>query len=300
VAHQILHAALWALVRVQHGVVTRGQLLKLGYSAEAIKHRIAIGRLHVVYRGVYAVGRPELSREGRWMAAVLACGLHAVLSHLSAAALWQIGSYEDGRIDVALPAAAVRRRSGISVHRRRWPVDHLLTRHNGIPVTNPLLTLVDLASVLQGDDRLQAAVNEADKRGLIDPETLRSSLDELPAIPGVARLRTLLDRATFVLTESKLERYFLPIARAAGLPKPITQEWVNGGRVDFYWPDLGLVVETDGLTYHRTPAQQAKDRRRDQAHTAAGLTPLRFTHAQVRFEPRYVQSTLEAVAERLV
>ena len=279
--------------------MTRRQLLDLGYSADAIKHRIAIGRLHIVYRGVYAVGRPELSREGRWMAAVLACGPTAVLSHCSAGALWRVVSYDDGPIEVSVAAAAYRRRPGIAVHRRASFAHDLVVTHDGIPVTNPRLTLVDLASVLHGDDRLEAAVNEADKRGLIDPETLRASLDDLPAMAGVARLRTLLDRATFVLTESKLERYFLPIARKAGLPKPLTQEWVNGGRVDFYWPQLGLVVETDGLRYHRTPAQQAKDRRRDQGHTAAGMVALRFTHGQVRYEPDHVRATLESVVRRL-
>ena len=99
----------------------------------------------------------------------------------------------------------------------------------------------------------------------------------------------MLDRRTFRLTDSELERRFLPLARAAGLPVPLTRQRVNGFEVDFFWPDLGLVVETDGLRYHRTPAQQARDRLRDQAHTAAGLTPLRFTHAQVRFEPGHVR-----------
>ncbi len=101
------------------------------------------------------------------------------------------------------------------------------------------------------------------------------------------------------MTDSELERQFLPLARAAGLPLPLTQQPLNGFRVDFYWPDLGLVVETDGLRYHRTPSQQARDRLRDQAHAAVGLTPLRFTHAQVRFEPNHVRDTLAAVASRL-
>ena len=92
---------------------------------------------------------------------------------------------------------------------------------------------------------------------------------------------------------------FLPIATRAGLPKPDTKRRVNGFRVDFFWPQLGLVVETDGLRYHRTPAQQAKDRLRDQRHAAAGLTPLRFTHAQVAFEDRHVEGVLLQVAARL-
>ncbi len=116
---------------------------------------------------------------------------------------------------------------------------------------------------------------------------------------GVAALRETLDRRTFVLTDSELERRFLPIARGAGLPPPETQRMVNGFRVDFYWHELGLVVETDGLRYHRTPAQQAADRVRDQAHTAAGLTPLRFTHAQVRYERRHVEETLRTISQRL-
>ncbi len=121
----------------------------------------------------------------------------------------------------------------------------------------------------------------------------------MPRRPGCAVVRRLLDRRTFLLTDSELERGFARIIRRADLPPPLTQQWVNGFRVDFYWPDLGLVVETDGLRYHRTPSEQAKDRLRDQAHTAAGLTPLRFTHAQIRYEPEAVSATRRAVAERL-
>ena len=108
----------------------------------------------------------------------------------------------------------------------------------------------------------------------------------------------LLDRNTFLLTDSELERRFIPIARRAGLREPFTGAIVSGFKVDFYWPDLGLVVETDGLRYHRTPAAQARDRLRDQAHAAAGITPLRFTHAQVRYEPGRVEEILRAVARQ--
>jgi uncharacterized protein DUF559 len=108
-----------------------------------------------------------------------------------------------------------------------------------------------------------------------------------------------LEQPTFTLTDSELERCFLPITRRAGLAPPLTGRHVNGFKVDFHWPELGLIVETDGLRYHRTPAQQARDRLRDQAHAAAGLTPLRFTRAQVRFEPGHVQATLAAVVRRL-
>jgi Protein of unknown function (DUF559) len=115
----------------------------------------------------------------------------------------------------------------------------------------------------------------------------------------VGSLRSLLSDLTFRLTDSELERRFLRLAVTIGLPAPETGGWLNGFKTDFFWPELGLVVETDGLRYHRTPARQARDRRRDQAHAAAGLTSLRFTHAQVRFEPDQVREVLLAVARRL-
>ena len=285
----------WTLARRQHDVVARVQLLALGFTPAAIEHRLATGRLHALWRGVYAVGRPNVTRYGRWMAAVLACGDGAALSHRSAAALYELTTAADSVIDVSVPAGVRRRQPGIAAHRRGAAE---ITLYHRIPVTTPALPLIDLATLLQSD-RLEAAVNEADEHDLIDPESLRRTLDDHAGRPGVAALRRLIDRRTFVLTDSELERRLLPIARRAGLPKPETGRKVHGFRADFFWPDLGLVVETDGLRYHRTPAQQARDRLRDQTHAAAGLTPLRFTHAQVRFEPAHVQATLAAVARRL-
>jgi very-short-patch-repair endonuclease len=173
------------------------------------------------------------------------------------------------------------------------PRCHDAPRH---PVTTPPATLTDLATTL-GEDQLESAINEADKRNLTTPVGLRASLDDLIARPGTARLRRILDRHTFSRTDSALERALLRIVHEIGLPLPHTQARVNGYRVDFYWPDLGLIVETDGLRYHRTPAQQATDRRRDQVHSATGLTTLRFTHAQVTHESRHVGATLRAVAD---
>jgi very-short-patch-repair endonuclease len=158
--------------------------------------------------------------------------------------------------------------------------------------------LIDLTPRLDrpGVERM---INEADKYNLTNPPRLRRALDARAGEPGVARLRQILDRRTFRLTKEELERRFLPLARKAGLPVPLTGQIVNAFEVDFYWPDLGLVVETDGLRYHRTPAEQARDRLRDQAHTAAGLTQLRFTHEQVRYEPDYVARILAQTASRL-
>ena len=281
----------------QHGVITREQLLQHGLSRRAVEHRLATGRLYPIGRGVYAVGRPDLPPNGRLLAAVLSCGQDAVISHESAAALWRVRPAGLGAVDVIVSPDVRRRRPGVRLHRLHLDPDDRAKRDR-VPTTTIQRTLLDLATAV-GPKPLEAAINEADKLDLIDPETLRSALDRYTGRPGVAALRKILDRQTFALTDSELERRFLPIARRAGLPLPQTGQQLNGFKVDFYWPGLGLVVETDGLRYHRTAAQQARDRLRDQAHCAAGLTPLRFAYAQVRHEPRYVQATLAAVAKRL-
>lgn len=293
---QSLAGRVWRFARAQHGVVALFQLLELGYTMSGIKHRVVTGRLHPVRRGVYAVGRPQIPREGEWMAAVLSCGPVAVLSHVSAAALWGIRQERDRVIHVSVSRAGVRCQGDIVTHRRST-LEEDATRCSGIPVTTPIRTLLDLATHVPAW-ALEAAVNEADKLDLVDPERLRADLDQRRGQHGVRPLRALLDRNSFVLTDSELERRFVPIASCAGLGRPQTQVPLNGFKVDFYWPELNLVVETDGLRYHRTPAQQARDRIRDQAHAAAGLAHLRFTHWQVRHEPSSVQRTLEAVARR--
>jgi very-short-patch-repair endonuclease len=231
------------------------------------------------------------------MGAVLSSDPRAALSHGSAAALWGVRAEQPGRIEVSTPAASRRRQGNITAHRRSLP-DGDLTIRDGIPVTCVARTLIDIACSLSLGE-LERAVNEADRLDLIDPEALRMALDAHRGQRGVARLRELLDRRTFRLTDSELERWFLPQVRRAGLPLPVTQQRLNGFKVDFLWLDLRLVVETDGLRYHRTPAQQARDRIRDQAHLAAGFIPLRFTHWQVRHERQYVRTTLLAVVRRI-
>jgi hypothetical protein len=231
------------------------------------------------------------------MAAVLACGDGAVLSHSSAAALWRIGFEQRSVIELSLPSLSRRRRSGLRIHRRPSLQECDITTEHGIPVTTPVQTLIDLS--LRLDRRgIERAINEADKYDLVHPPELRRALDERAGERGVATLRQILDRRTFRLTKEELERRFLPLAAKVGLPVPLTGQFVNEFEVDFYWPHLGLVVETDGLRYHRTPAEQARDRLRDQAHTAAGLTQLRFTHEQVRYEPGYVARILAQTASR--
>jgi very-short-patch-repair endonuclease len=297
---QWLGARGWELAHRQHWAISRTQLLALGLSPDGIRHRLADGRLHRFrWRGVYALGRPDLSGNGAWMAALLACGPASVLSHESAAALWGVIPYRPGPIDISLPLHLTRCRPGIRAHRRSKVLAGRSVLRDRIPVTDIACTLVDLGACVPRRT-LERAVNEADKLDLIDPESLRDALDDFGPQPGVRALRELLDRGTFTLTDSELERCLLPIARRVGLGLPETGAWVNGFKVDFYWPALRLVVETDGLRYHRTPAQQERDRLRDQAHSAAGITSLRFTHGQVRFEPGHVEATLYAVAHRLM
>jgi very-short-patch-repair endonuclease len=285
-----LHSSVWTLARKQHGVVSRAQLFELGFHRQAIAHRVARGRLHPVYRGVYAVGRPELTQFGRWMAALLAVGPEAVLSHTSAAALWGIAKQKGNAIHVSVPAHLRRGSSrGITVHRRK---ELNATTHRRIPATTPADTLVDVATQTT-HDALEQAINDADKLDLLDPETLREAVDG-DRRPGAGAVRAVLDR--YARTDSPLERDFLRLARNAGLPDPETQAKFGPHRVDFFWPALNLVVEADSLRYHRTAAQQAKDRVRDQDHLVAGRRSLRFTWAQVRFDPARVEAVLRAAA----
>ena len=288
--------AFWALVEVQHGVISYRQLRDLAWSEGAIRHAVARGDLHPLHRGVYAVGRREVSPEGVWMAAVLACGHGAAISHESAAALWGfVVPPDDEPVHVSVAGGRhPDHGDAIRVHRRA-PMPPV-ARCKSVPVIEPIYALLDLAATWE-PRRLERAINEADKIDVLRFEQAVQALDGLAGRPGVRNLRAALTDHT--VTESDLESAFLKLVRRAGLAKPQAQAVVCGYRVDFFWPDLGLVVETDGLTYHRTPTQQARDRRRDQDLTAAGLTCLRFTNAQVRREASSVIATLGAVARRL-
>lgn len=224
------------------------------------------------------------------MAAVLAGGEGAALSHHSAAALWGIGKEGDG-IVVSVRRRCELRRPGIRFHGRPSLAHGDLMLRDDIPVTSPAQTLVDLATELD-PVALERAVNDADKRDLIDPEALRKDLPRFSGCPGIRPLRRLLDKLFFQLSDSDLEIYFRRIVTAASLPMPLAKQRVNMFEVDFFWPELGLVVETDGLRYHRTPSAQLRDARRDRAHVMAGMTPLRFTHYEVRYEPQRVRAAL--------
>jgi hypothetical protein len=279
-------------------VVSRGQLLGLGYTESAIEHRLRVGRLYLLTRGVYAVGRRQLTREGRWTGAVLACDPGAVLSHRSAAALWGFAKEHPDYIEVSVRRRGKHRRPGLRVRSRPSIDAEDVTFRRNIPLTQPVRTFLDLTTVA-GPKTIERAINEADKLDVIDADSLRRALDSRSGEPGVRPLRRVLDEHTFRLSDDELELLFRPIAAAAGLPTPLTKQWINEFEVDFFWPDLGLVVETDGWRYHRTPAAQTRDALRFQRHTAAGLTPLRFSHYQVKYEPRHVRQILEETTANL-
>lgn len=250
----------------QHGVVSRRQLVGLGMTRSAIRHRLATARLVEVRHDVYSLGHVAVTRHGQWMAAVLTCAAGSVLGHASAACLWEIADGPTHPVHVIVPRTASARHGSIRVHR---PVTFPLgvTRRHGIPVTSPVQTLADLARTWKAD-ALETAMAEAERLGLIRG----GQRDRLLAGPRAGhRLRT----------DSELERMFLRLVRRARLPLPETQVAINGHRVDFAWRSERLIVETDGLSYHRTGADQARDISRDRDHVAAGWRVLRFAYEEI-------------------
>jgi very-short-patch-repair endonuclease len=273
-----------ALAGAQYGVVSRAQLRTLGLGVAGIDHRVRGGRLHLVHRGVYAVGHAVLTTEGRWMAAVLACGSGAVLSHASAAAAWDLRPVGAGAIHVTIPRSPGRAaRSGIRLHRSRIVERHDTTVHRGIPITTPARTLIDLSRSLKGRP-LEHAIDLADQRGLIDFDQLRQAKS--------ASLQAVLSRYCAAPTRSELEERFLRLCDDHGLPRPETNTRIEGIEVDFVWRDRRLIVEVDGYAYHRSPSAFEADRERDVKLTVADWSVLRFTWAQITRRQSWVADAI--------
>jgi very-short-patch-repair endonuclease len=254
----------------QHGVVSRAQLLAAGLSAREIERRVQSGRLHPLHRGVYAVGHRVVSQRGWWMAATLATG--GVLSHRSAAALWGLRVW-NGRIDVTTRSAR-RARRGVLLHRAVLADDEITIR-DGIPVTTPARTQLDLAAVLQRQ-QLQHAINEAERQRL---EGAQHLTQRHPTKKGTANLRTL---APPTHTRSDLEAAFHSFLNHRRFPTPQTNVLIEGFEVDFAWPTSRLIIELDSWEYHRTRAEFEADRRRDRILTAKGWRVLRVTSEDLR------------------
>ena len=269
-------AQLADLARRQHAVVSYGQLRELGFDDAAIARRVRSGRLHRLYRSVYAVGHTLVPRDGRYLAAVMACGPRAALSYRSAAALWGIRPSAAARFDVTVPhTSGVRSTSAIVVHRPRRPVE--TTRLEGIPVTTPGQTLADLATALPRR-ALEKAAEQA--------EALRLDVRVPADHPGAKRLADATAHDLSATTRSPLEDAFLELCDTYGIPRPLVNTVVEGFEVDFCWPAERLIVETDGYEHHGTRAAFERDRARDAHLTTRGWRVLRLTDAQVRRDAR--------------
>jgi very-short-patch-repair endonuclease len=259
----------------QWGVVTRAQLVELGMATRGVSDWVRTGRLHRLYRGVYAVGHDRLRLEGRWLAAVFACGPGAVLSHRDAAALWELRQSASAVIDVTVRSRNGRRaQRGIRVHRTgRLPRDEVTVRH-GIPVTTVARTLLDLADVLERQ-ALKRVITEAEYTHQLDLTAINAAVENNPGRRCVRLMEAVSGRRH--RTRSVLEQRFLGLLERHRVEEPETGVWISGYETDFLWRAAGLVVETDGVAAHSTREAVKRDRRRDRALARAGFRTMRLT-----------------------
>ncbi len=268
-------------------MVARWQLVAAGLDRHAISYRVRVGRLHPRHRAVYAVGHVPVSPLATAMAAVLACGDGAVLSHRSAAALWRILPRWPRTAEVT--TRAQRTHAGIHVHRSHTLTEEDITRHHGIPVTTPNRTLLDLADTTLPDRELTRAQNEAYVLKLTTPPQLTTFLTRNPGRPTTR----LTPERNATPTRSHLEDDFLRFLRRHDLPQPELNQRIAGYEVDAVWRDKRLIVELDGYAFHSTPRAFESDRERDATLLAAGFSTLRIT-------PRRLTSREAARLRRLL
>ena len=281
------------LARRQKGTVARRQLLALGVTTKEIEWRVRTGRLHVLHRGVYAVGHTALSRDGELLAAVLAAGPGAVLSHRSAAELHRIAKRRPGPIHTTTPKQR-RPQKGLSVTAAFLRPDEQETVR-GIPVTTVARTLLDLAAV-STEAELERAVREAEVNQLADETSLHALIARHPRRRGIATLKRLIDADDLdVITKSELEDRFRKFLRRTRLPPPVHNTVVATFMVDALWRDQRLVAELDGFRTHGRRRSFEDDRRRDRILQAAGYRVIRITWRQLRDEPDAVARDLRAL-----
>jgi very-short-patch-repair endonuclease len=288
--------AIEELSRSQHHIVTLAQLGEIGLGARAVCHRTAAGRLRRLHRGVYALHPP--TQHGRWLAAVLACGPGAALSHRSAAELWDLHSSSYGDIDVSVRTRAGRSRAGLRVHRGRLSPDEV-TVHAAIPCTTIPRTLLDLAA--SRDRRtLERAVDRAEMLGLFDLTAVENLIDRHRGRRGVTALAAVLaNYAGPTFTRSAAEEHFLALLRAAGLPSPQINTSIAIGdgafvEPDFLWPEARLIVEIDGQAYHARRAAFARDRKRDRRLALSGYETRRYCARELVDDPGGVTAEVAA------
>lgn len=278
----------------QHGVLTRQQLAGAGVSKGTIDRRLESGRLKPIHRGVYLVG-PVLPPFALEMAACLACGPMAVLSHRSAAAVW--GFVPAGRrrtMDVIIKPGGGTRRLGITTHRPEGVEPDETTVFEGVPITTPGRTLYDIARVLR-PKALERAISEAFAGGRITPDELATVGRRYAGRPGGRRLVEAIGEDGPRLTRSEAEARFIRLLSRAGLPKPRVNRVLAGYEVDFHWPEERLVVEIDGFAYHGSRRSFESDRARDADLSRAGFQVVRVTWNQLSSEPLLLAARLGAL-----
>ena len=279
------------------------QLVELGFDSSVVDKRVAAGRMHRVHQGVYAVGHSLLSRQGVSMAAALACGPRAVISHRSAAALWGIRPCARTRIDVTAPHRRGRIPCGIDAHRDGMLRPQDRTAVDEIPCTTLARTLLDLAAVVRPDE-LRKAITQAEVRRVFDLVALQEVIARSRGRRGVARLRTAIVEhdPREERSRGELEREFLAFCRAAALPPPEVNVplHIEGRQLeaDFLWRDAGLIVETDDRRSHFTIAAFESDRRRDQRLKIAGWEVIRCTWHQVIDDPHELAQAIRSLIHR--
>jgi very-short-patch-repair endonuclease len=280
-------AVIAAIAGTQHGLVTWGQMIDAGISPAAVRTRVGRGQLHRVHRGVYLVGHEVMPLHARELAAVLATGEGAALSHRSAAEKFVLLPATAGDVDVSVAGRNPGREPGIRIHRPRYLDPRDVTTLHGIPITTVPRTLLDVAE--QVDSRLlERAFDEAMTRRLTTPKQLRALLDRSPGRRGAGALYRLLDRTTgSKLSRSNLEELMLALIRAARLPDPEMNVLLLGKyKVDFLWREFKLVVETDGARYHAGVKRRTADTQRDSELRSAGWKVERITDYELEHEPQ--------------
>jgi very-short-patch-repair endonuclease len=275
----------------QRGVVTREQLLALGLRPSAIDERIAAGKLHPLHRGVYLVGHAVPPLGAQEMAAVLACGRGAVLSHYSAGEQFEVLEKNDGPIHVSIPGGSRRQRDGIRLHKPTTLTAGDTGDWDGIPITSPARTLFDLAATVPFRV-LEHAVNEAQIKRLVTARELTDRLDTHRG-RGTSALKAILNTRP-TKSRSPGESLLRTLIRKANLPPAEMNAKVHGYEWDFHWADAKLLVEADSVGYHSLPAKVEHDRRKDAHARARGYEVLRFTYTQIAYEPEVVIAGIAA------
>jgi very-short-patch-repair endonuclease/predicted transcriptional regulator of viral defense system len=275
------------LAASQQGVATTAQLRALGLSYDEILLAADTGRLHRIHRGVYLVGHTAMAPLAREQAALLACGEAAILSHVSAAALWQLRP-SSPIVDVTVVGRRIRRRQAIRLHVVGDIDGADVSRRYGLAVTSAARTLVDLAAVLEPEP-LEAALSEAYALRRITERKLHAAVERNQGRPGAAALRALLTTQHGpTITKSRAERLLRALLRKAGLPQPLSNQPLLGHPVDILWPEQHLIVEFDGFQWHGHRAKFETDRARDAKLVAAGYRVIRVTWRQLTETPLVV------------